>query len=311
MTLKTLTKSFDDFFFKPVPLHTIALLRIAFGILMLFNWLTIFPYREIFYGENAVVSFKTAEMVSNYARIDLFGLLPHTDLGVYILCLLNLLAALGMIFGLFTRSSLILAFLTVATFHGRNMFILNSADTLFKNILFLLIFSGAGKMFSLDKRFFGKSTESDLHAPWALRLIQIQFCMVYLSTILFKFKGEAWVDGSAIYIATRLDDMVRLPMPWLLDNLFVIKLMTWSTLVVELSLATLVWIKEFRYWVLAAGVMLHLGIEMLMNIPLFEYIMIFTMLSMIDPEDLKRVLAWLKQRTKPAPAAEVLTYETI
>ncbi|MBC7370127.1 MAG: HTTM domain-containing protein [Bdellovibrionaceae bacterium] len=290
-------------------------MRVAFGLLLLFNWLTTFPYRAVFYGENAVITFKTAALVSNYARLDLFGILPQTDTGVYILCMLNLAAALGVLFGLFTRTSLALGFLTVMTFHNRNVFILNSADTLFQNILFLLIFSGAGKMFSLDKVFFGKNQEQEeLHAPWALRLIQMQFCMVYISTILFKFKGEAWMDGSAIYIATRLDDLVRLPMPWLLDSMLMIKLMTWGTLVVELSLGTLVWIRELRYWVLAAGVALHLGIEMLMNIPMFEYIMIFTMLSMIDPDDMKKAIQWMKSKTpKSAETAssEALSYETI
>jgi hypothetical protein len=310
MTIKTLTKAFDQFFFKPMPLHTVALLRIAFGLLLLFNWLTTFPYRAVFYGENAVITFKTAALISNYAHLDLFGILPQTDTGVYILCMLNLVAALGVLFGLFTRTSLALAFLTVMTFHNRNVFILNSADTLFQNILFLLTFSGAGKMFSLDRYFFKHNRDIEMHAPWALRLIQMQFCLVYISTILFKFKGEAWVDGSAIYIATRLDDMVRLPMPWLLDNLLVIKIMTWSTLAVELSLGTLVWIRELRYWILAAGIGLHLGIEMLMNIPMFEYIMIFTMLSMIDPEDLKQAVRWLKQRTRKT-TPEAATYETI
>ena len=315
MTLKSISDAFEKFFFKAVPLHTVALLRVAFGLLLLFNWLTTFPYRAIFYGENAVITFKTAAMVSNYTRLDLFGILPQTDTGVYILCMINLVAALGVLFGLFTRTSLALAFLTIMTFHNRNVFILNSADTLFQNMLFLLIFSGAGKMFSLDKYFFGKSPSEEVHAPWALRLIQMQFCMVYISTILFKFKGEAWVDGSAIYIATRLDDLVRLPMPWLLDNLLMIKLMTWGTLVVELSLGTLVWIRELRYWVLAAGVALHLGIELIMNIPMFEYIMIFTMLSMIDPDDMKKAIHWLKSRTQKTEnqlnSPEALSYEII
>ncbi|RYZ79779.1 MAG: hypothetical protein EOP04_27130, partial [Proteobacteria bacterium] len=132
MTLKSISNSFDKFFFKPVPLHTIALLRVAFGLLLLFNWLTTFPYRAVFYGENAVLSFKTAALVTNYTRLDLFGILPQTDTGVFILCMLNLAAALGVLCGLFTRTSLVVAFLTVMTFHNRNIFILNSADTLFQ-----------------------------------------------------------------------------------------------------------------------------------------------------------------------------------
>ena len=66
-------------------------------------------------------------------------------------------------------------------------------------------------------------------------------------------------------------------------------------MVIELSLWTLIWFKEFRYWVLAAGVLLHLGIDWSMNIPLFEYIMIASYIVFIDASDIKRALEALKE----------------
>ena len=79
---------------------------------------------------------------------------------------------------------------------------------------------------------------------------------------------------------------VRAVSPWRL---------TWSTLAVELALGTLIWIRELRYWVLLAGVGLHLGIELSMNIPMFEWIMIITMLCMVDPKDMKDALTLAKE----------------
>ena len=35
----------------------------------------------------------------------------------------------------------------------------------------------------------------------------------------------------------------------------------------------LVWVRELRYWVLLGGVLLHVGIDYTMNIPLFGFIM--------------------------------------
>ncbi|MCH8977769.1 MAG: hypothetical protein IH945_00805, partial [Armatimonadetes bacterium] len=47
---------------------------------------------------------------------------------------------------------------------------------------------------------------------------------------------------------------------------------TYGTLLVELALATLVFARPMRKWVLLAGVAMHAGIEYRMNIPLFGLI---------------------------------------
>jgi predicted DCC family thiol-disulfide oxidoreductase YuxK len=70
--------------------------------------------------------------------------------------------------------------------------------------------------------------------------------------------------------------------------MWTIKLWTWSTLLIEFSLGTLVWIKEFRYWVLLGGLLLHCGIDYSMNIPLFGFIMVSMYITFIEPEDLHR-----------------------
>ncbi|MNT70315.1 hypothetical protein D3C72_2086830 [compost metagenome] len=60
------------------------------------------------------------------------------------------------------------------------------------------------------------------------------------------------------------------------------------------------WLKDLRYWILLAGVGLHIGIEITMNIPLFEWIMIAGMASMIDSRDIIRVTVWLEEKSRSA-----------
>ena len=303
MKLAQLTNGLNKFFFKPQPVQNVAIMRIVFGVLLLANWVMLWSHLEDFWGVSGLVSQQTADIYTSVYTLNFFTYLPIDARVPTLLAVVNLLAAVGVLLGFLTRTSLAFAFLTLLSFHQRNIFILNSADLIFRNMLFFMIFTPSGLAYSLDRfiavrrgRVQGPPAEK---APWALRLIQIQFSMVYIATVMFKMKGEPWADGTAIYIATRLDEFAKSPMPFLLNNLIVIKFLTWSTLVVEMSLGTLVWIKEFRYWVLLAGVGLHLGIEMTMNIPLFEYIMIAGMISMVDSRDILRLQRWLWEKLSP------------
>lgn len=307
MKLKTITSSIDDFLFKPQPVYSVAMLRIGLGVLLLLNWLMIYADLSVLFGPEGMISLQTAQQYSNPTRFSLFDYMPNTLKVTSTVAFVHLVAVLGMIFGAWTRTSIFIAFITLISFQHRNSFIMNSADSVLRTFLFLLFFSPCADAFSFDRwklRLKGKAPAIPLEkAPWALRMIQIQFCIIYIATVLFKIKGDRWIDGTAVYIATRLDDFVRFELP-LLNNMLVIKYLTWSTLLVEFALGTLVWIKELRYWVLLAGVGLHLGIEYTMAIPIFEWAMIVAMISMIDSRDIERWLQQIRQKREDKLVAD-------
>ncbi|MGE9743499.1 HTTM domain-containing protein [Bdellovibrio bacteriovorus] len=301
MKLRTITNSIDEFLFKPQPVYSVALLRIGLGLLLLFNWLMIYTDLEILFGPDGIVSLQTAQQYGNPLRFSLFDYMPNTYKVTATLAFVHLLAVLALTFGAWTRTSILIAFITLISFHHRNGFIMNSADSVLRVFLFLLLFTPCADAFSVDRwrlRLKRKAPEVPAEkAPWALRMIQIQFCIIYIATVLFKIKGDRWVDGTAVYIATRLDDFVRFELP-LLNSMVLIKCITWSTLLVEFALGTLVWVKELRYWVLLAGVGLHLGIEFTMSIPVFEWAMIVVMVSMVDSRDIERWIERLQEHRK-------------
>ncbi|MFV8258745.1 HTTM domain-containing protein [Bdellovibrio bacteriovorus] len=298
MKLRTIRNSIDEFLFKPQPVYSVALLRIGLGLLLLFNWLMIYTDLEVLFGPDGLISLQTAQQYGNPLRFSLFDYMPNTYKVTTTIAFVHLLAVLALTFGAWTRKSILIAFVTLISFHHRNGFIMNSADSVLRVFLFLLLFTPCGDAFSFDRwrlRLKGQAPEIPAEkAPWALRMIQIQFCVIYLATVMFKIKGDRWVDGTAVYIATRLDDFVRFELP-LLNNMIFIKYLTWSTLLVEFALGTLVWIKELRYWVLLAGVGLHLGIEYTMSIPVFEWAMIVVMVSMVDSRDIE---CWMEKLRK-------------
>jgi hypothetical protein len=134
--------------------------------------------------------------------------------------------------------------------------------------------------------------------PWAQRLIQIQTSIVYITTFWWKSFGPKWVNGTSVYYALRMREFLRFPIPdFLVFNRLFIKLATWGTLVTEFSAGVLIWLRDLRYYIMIAVIGLHAGIEYSMNIPMFEWITVSTLVTFVYPEDLARfwarVRAWL------------------
>ena len=66
-------------------------------------------------------------------------------------------------------------------------------------------------------------------------------------------------------------DWAILPVPqWISGNPFLVNVATWGTLVVELSLVFLVWNRRCRYWVLGAGVVMHVLIWLNLSVAFFS-----------------------------------------
>ncbi len=66
------------------------------------------------------------------------------------------------------------------------------------------------------------------------------------------------------------------------------------TLAIELALFTLIWWKKTRYPVLLLGTIFHMCIDITMNIPVFEYIMIASYINFLKPVDVFTCVSKLK-----------------
>jgi hypothetical protein len=94
----------------------------------------------------------------------------------------------------------------------------------------------------------------------------------------------------AAYYPPHLEDFARLRLPRILERVVFVRLATWGTLLIETSLGTLVWIRELRYPVLFAGVLLHLGLELLLNLQRFGWTMLATFILFVPPDDMRWIV---------------------
>ena len=287
MRVNEIRSKWNTFFFKEGPVEGIAIFRILLGLLAIFTFLQDSLIMDDIWGPLAIQAPDT--MMKNYSfpTLNIFQHLKLTTNLLYVMVVLQFLSLLSFTIGFKTRLSTWVSFILLVSFHQRNINILSSADLLMRIMFMLMLFAPCGNAYSVDSiraRLAGSPLKRD-QPRWAMRLIQLQIAVVYVSTVLAKAKGVTWLDGSAVYYATRLSDLTRFPVPYILDNMWTIKIITWSTLIVELALGTIIFIDEIRKELIIVGIVFHLGIEYMMSIPQFEWLMIICLLAMFKIED--------------------------
>jgi hypothetical protein len=131
--------------------------------------------------------------------------------------------------------------------------------------------------------------------------MQVQLSLVYLVSVQTKLSGKFWADGAAASYTWRTDGRwALLSAPeWLSANAILVNAATWGTLLIELAIAVLVWNRRWRFWVLAAGVVMHLTMMVTMNVAFFSVAMF--VLYRVHPGD----------GAVPAGQAEAPTFERV
>ena len=121
--------------------------------------------------------------------------------------------------------------------------------------------------------------------PWGLRLIQIQICVVYVFAAILKTGGKLWLNGTALHYVLNNTEVGRLDVSFLTQYPVLINLMTYSALAMEFALAFLIWFRAARPFVLFLGLMLHAGILVTINIPIFGELMWVGYLAFLTPPE--------------------------
>jgi hypothetical protein len=169
-----------------------------------------------------------------------------------------------------------------------NRYPLSSAHQVAIVVVFCLIWANTGLVWSADARRRNLAGKSPVGAPstpiWPLRIIRYQVALIYLSSALWKLLYPSWRDGTAAYWAINLNGFHRFPVeiPVAFEPVFY--LLTWSTVLFELFFPLLVWFRATRVPCLIAGIGLHLGLFLALELGPFSWAMIATYVAFLDPE---------------------------
>jgi uncharacterized membrane protein YphA (DoxX/SURF4 family) len=291
ITFVSFSRWWDDFFFGKTDAAALCIFRIIFGLFLILNGISLIEDFDAWFGvgDNALVPLADSLKFYSNLRLNIYRWLSPTEGAAWLVLLGYIVSSLFVMIGFKTRVSALICFFFMVSMQNRNFAILNSGDTLMRCLLFLLIFAPSHVRYSVDailSKIYG--TPLDPIIPrLTIRLLQLQFSLVYLATTLFKLKGLDWVDGTAVYYTSRLVNFQRIVLPVVFDVPILVQLATWTALFVEFAMGFLIWIRELRIWVLIAGILLHLLIEVSMSIGFFEWVMMSAYILFLERHDLE------------------------
>jgi hypothetical protein len=274
--------AWERFWFASEPTSSLALFRIAIGVIS-FGWaLSLLPDMRAFFSSDGIEPVAPVMSNGGWGVLNTF---PNHNVAVALLVAL-LVASLCLTFGYRTRLASVVVFVAVLSFENRAPSIWNSGDGLLRILCFFLMLAPAGASLSIDRwrtardRFW----EFPARPHWALRLVQIQISVVYLSSVWFKLQGTGWRDGTAVSYAVRVEDLHRFPLPGALsDSLVFSSVMTYWTLAIELMIGILVWNRAARPYVLTLGAGLHLLVGFNLRLGFFSETMLAGYLAFLSP----------------------------
>jgi hypothetical protein len=287
--LSVVTQAWQRFWFEPQETSSLALFRIAFGVVTTAWTATLIPNLLAFYGPNGILPGLPARVLGSWGVL-MFS--TSTTLLVAVFAA-TLAAAILVTVGLHTRVASIVLWMGILSLEQRNVAVNNSGDGVLRSLAFFCALAPAGASLSLDRlrKARDRFWEFPTHSPWPWRLIQIQLSIGYLSAVWHKSHNELWTNGTAVSYALRMQDIHRWPAPpFITQSALLVNLLTWGTLAIELSLGILVWNRVLRPWVLLLGVSLHLGIDSSIMVGFFSYSMLAAYLAFVPPPTASRFI---------------------
>jgi hypothetical protein len=316
-SFKTWLGSVDDYWFGRGSPTALGVLRICTGSLAVATLVMLGTSFSSWFGEKSFVPLSASQryldpLPHGIPRLNLLGQVSAYPVlfGFYIVVLL---AAIFTTIGLWTKISSIALALGIVSLNHRNGVVLHGGDTVLRISVLYLALSPCGRACSVDrlwKLWKGKEgPEAPQVSLWGQKLIQYNVALLYFATFWLKFgQGSYWRNLTATYYTSHLNEFHRFWVPEFINRPPFVYLTTLMTLVIELSLATLVFYKPARKWVLLSGLFLHGFIEYSMNIPLFGWLVCSLYLSFYTGEEVAGFFKRLGGRFKkfavavPVPA---------
>lgn len=301
--LRRTADAVTQFFAARVTGSSAALFRIVFGALAAWNALTLLMNTERYFSDSGAFPWDLAGSQKTWGA---FAWAPHDIEHAYLVLLAYMIVALLLMAGVFSRlSCAALWYLQLSVVH-RNLLITSGADQIFGMLLFISIFLPLGRRWSVDAWVAGRLAarwpalfdreKRRLPSIWSARLFQLQIAIVYGITVARKIQEDVWRDGQALRGFLAMPSYATWPM-WHGHWPFM-KPLTWGTLAFECAFPLLIWFRPFRRWLLLAGIAFHLGIDILMQVPMFSGIMICSYIMFVPDEVSERWVNRLEARLR-------------
>ncbi len=197
--------------------------------------------------------------------------------------------ALMLLFGYRTRFAIVVCWFLLISLQNRNPLVLQGGDIVFRTTVFFMMFLPLERVWSLD-RLFNRvpRPSSKTIADFGTLGYIAQACVLYIFTGILK-TGPAWhSEGSAVYYALNVDQLVTPFGVWLRNIPAVLPLLTHAVLYYEVYGVILFFI-PWKQWIfrtigIFGFIALQTGFNMSMRLGLFGMITITTLFGLFPSE---------------------------
>jgi Vitamin K-dependent gamma-carboxylase len=292
-------KAWNRFFFGPISAKPLGAFRIVFGVILLcYLALMTVEFDHWYTGAGLLQGTEAREAAGSFR----FSPLQYVadPMIAHLFLAFTFAVAIGFTLGWRTRLMSVLLYLCMISLYHRNVSSNGGPDAVPSIMTFYMMLCPSGAAYSLDARRAAKkrgTAAEPLIIPWAQRLLQMQICLIYFQSTIFKCRGALWLNGTSIHYILFLKEFRELDMEWLANFPLVINVMTQGAILFQFALAFWLWFKPTRRWAILAGLILHVGLKPILNIPAFGETMVATYLTFLAPDELDGLLRFVDPRT--------------
>lgn len=294
-----------EFWFKPADPTPLAVMRILFGGMLFYTHLVWGLNLEGFFGPNGWQGTDLVRAVQQdqFAWSFWWWVPDGLRLSVHLISL-GVLALYTL--GAFTPATSIMAYVITVSYAYRAPLANYGLDQINGIAALYLAIGPSGAVLSVDRlwqryrasrgRPRGEKictvppVAQSVRANLALRLMQVQLCVIYIFACQSKLQGESWWSGQAIWRAVSNLEYQSTDLTWLAWYPWLVNLLTHATIIWEMTFWALVWRPICRPVVLLIGVFIHLGIGAFMGMWTFGLAVIFLYVAFVPAATLKAVL---------------------
>jgi hypothetical protein len=341
--LRTIWGAWENFWFRPSAPTTLALMRIFAGLIMLYVHFGYALALQSYVGRDAWVNNHPlgdylrhkipitapilgwpkpgdteppVELIVNgqplwsvYFHIEDPFWIGMVHAGV-------MLATLLFTLGFATRITSVLTWAAGVMYINRASTTLFGMDTMTNLGLLYLMIGPCGAALSVDRwlevRRFRREHGPDEPVPpvrlasatFATRLVQINFCFIYMMAGMSKLLGATWWNGTAPNLVLLNYSFAPFNVGlytkfigWLAQHRLLWEVIMSGgvlfTLFTELGVPFLIWNSKMRWFMMCCSALLHTQIGLLMGLVTFSLMMLVLLLAFIPPEVSEQVLAGL------------------
>jgi hypothetical protein len=347
-------RAWDRFWFSPADPTTLGLIRVCAGAVALYVHLCYSFLLLSYVGPNGWIDTDAARYMRREVPIRFPGfdwedtgavsekgqyywsIYFHVQDPVWI-CVIHAGVVVVMFLftiGFCTRVTSVLAWLGAMSYIQRAPSLLFGMDTMMMIVLLYLMIGPSGAALSVDRwlQLRRERRRRPPHTPsaprrqeavapaplvsanFAIRLIQVHFCIIYLASGTSKLLGSSWWSGTALNLVVLNYSFAPFGVGLYYHTIAFLTQYRWLweilmtggvvfTFFTEIGLPFLIWNRRTRWLMMCCSALLHTGIGLFMGLTTFSLMMLVMLLSFVPPDVVRRVLTSCGDRARALLAA--------